>query len=94
LRSTSSTAWVTRAINGVHCHDTAPAFPGDPMYPYAGKLIRDLTLAEIKTLDCGFTDPGFPQQVRVPTFGVIAHLSNADAVAATAVFVRIGKHRP
>jgi glycerophosphoryl diester phosphodiesterase len=55
-----------RAVNGVHCHDTAPAFTGDPMYPYAGKLIRDLTLAEIKTLDCGFTDPGFPQQVRVP----------------------------
>jgi glycerophosphoryl diester phosphodiesterase len=23
--------------------------------------------AQIKTLDCGFTDPGFPQQVRVPT---------------------------
>jgi glycerophosphoryl diester phosphodiesterase len=55
-----------RAVNSVHCHDTAPAFAGDPMYPYAGELIRDLTLAEIKTLDCGFTDPGFPQQVRVP----------------------------
>jgi glycerophosphoryl diester phosphodiesterase len=55
-----------RAINGTHCHDTAPAFAGDPMYPYAGRLIRDLTLAEIKTLDCGFTDPGFPQQIRVP----------------------------
>jgi glycerophosphoryl diester phosphodiesterase len=55
-----------RAINGVHCHDTAAAFPGDPLYPYAGKLIRDLTLAEIKTLDCGFTDPDFPRQVRVP----------------------------
>jgi glycerophosphoryl diester phosphodiesterase len=55
-----------RAVNGTHCHDTAPAFAGDPMYPYAGKLIRDLTVAEIKTLDCGFTDPGFPQQVRVP----------------------------
>jgi glycerophosphoryl diester phosphodiesterase len=56
-----------RAINGVHCHDTAPAFPGDPMYPYAGDLIKDLTPAEIKTLDCGFTDPDFPRQVRVPT---------------------------
>ncbi len=55
-----------RAVNAVHCHDTVPAFPGDPLFPYAGKLIRDLTLAEIKTLDCGFTDPGFPQQVRVP----------------------------
>jgi glycerophosphoryl diester phosphodiesterase len=56
-----------RAVNGVHCHDTAPAFAGDPLFPYAGKLIKDLTLAEIKTLDCGFTDPGFPLQVRVPT---------------------------
>jgi glycerophosphoryl diester phosphodiesterase len=54
-----------RAINGVHCHDTAPAFAGDPLYPYVGKLIKDLTLAEVKTLDCGFTDPGFPDQVRV-----------------------------
>jgi glycerophosphoryl diester phosphodiesterase len=56
-----------RAINGIHCHDTAPAFAGDPQYPYAGKLIKDLTLAQIKTLDCGFTDPDFPHQVRVPT---------------------------
>jgi glycerophosphoryl diester phosphodiesterase len=55
-----------RAINGVHCHDTAPAFPGDPMFPYAGDLIRDLTLAQVKTLDCGFTDPGFPLQVAQP----------------------------
>lgn len=55
-----------RAINSVHCHDTTPVFPGDPQYPYAGDLIKDLTLAEIKTLDCGFTDPGFPQQLRVP----------------------------
>lgn len=28
-------------------------FPGDPMYPYVGKLIANLTLAQIKTLDCG-----------------------------------------
>jgi glycerophosphoryl diester phosphodiesterase len=54
-----------RAINATHCHDTGPAFPGDPQYPYAGDLIKDLTLAEIKTLDCGFTDPEFPKQVRV-----------------------------
>jgi glycerophosphoryl diester phosphodiesterase len=56
----------------VHCHDTAPATPGDPDYPYAGKNIKDLTLAQIKTLDCGHLDPGFPDQVdsgvqRMPT---------------------------
>jgi glycerophosphoryl diester phosphodiesterase len=55
-----------RNVNATHCHDTGPATPGDPLYPYAGKLIKDLTLAQIKKLDCGFTDPGFPDQVRVP----------------------------
>ena len=55
-----------RQVNGVHCHDTAPVTPGDPLFPYAGKNIKDLTLAQIKTLDCGFTDPGFPKQIRQP----------------------------
>jgi hypothetical protein len=32
---------------------TAKQFPGDPMYPYVGKYITHLTLAQIKTLDCG-----------------------------------------
>jgi glycerophosphoryl diester phosphodiesterase len=61
-----------RQINGVHCFDTAPATPGDPAFPYVGKNIKDLTLAQIKTLDCGHRDPGFPDQVdsgvqRMPT---------------------------
>jgi hypothetical protein len=28
-------------------------FPEDPMYPYVGKYIAHLTLAQVKTLDCG-----------------------------------------
>jgi glycerophosphoryl diester phosphodiesterase len=61
-----------RQINGVHCFDTAPVTPGDPAFPYVGKNIKDLTLAQIKTLDCGHLDPGFPDQVsqgvqRMPT---------------------------
>jgi glycerophosphoryl diester phosphodiesterase len=35
------------------CKDTAPAFPGDPEFPYLGKYIKDLTLAQVRTLDCG-----------------------------------------
>ena len=31
-----------------------PARPADPKFPSAGELIKDLTLAQIKTLDCGF----------------------------------------
>ncbi|MCY1142440.1 glycerophosphodiester phosphodiesterase family protein [Actinoplanes sp. Pm04-4] len=53
-----------RTINGSHCVDTAPAQPGDPEYPYVGKLVHDLTLAQIKTLDCG--SKVVPGQVAVP----------------------------
>jgi glycerophosphoryl diester phosphodiesterase len=56
-----------RNINGSHCIDTEPVRPGDPMYPYVGKLVHDLTLAQVKTLDCGSrTLPEFPNQVAVP----------------------------
>jgi glycerophosphoryl diester phosphodiesterase len=61
-----------RQVNTTHCKDGAPVTPGDPLFPYAGKNIKDLTLAQIKTLDCGHLDPAFPQQVaqgvqRMPT---------------------------
>jgi glycerophosphoryl diester phosphodiesterase len=56
-----------RTINGSHCVDTAPVKPGDPEYPYVGKQVRQLTLAQLKTLDCGVkTLPDFPKQVAVP----------------------------
>lgn len=52
-----------RRINGNKCADTGPATPGDPQYPYVGKYIRDLTLAQVKTLNCGYQQlPGFPEQ--------------------------------
>jgi glycerophosphoryl diester phosphodiesterase len=56
-----------RTVNGSHCVDTAPAVPGDPEFPYVGKLVHDLTLAQLKTLDCGSkTLPEFPRQQPVP----------------------------
>ncbi|TDC56915.1 hypothetical protein E1212_00170 [Jiangella ureilytica] len=56
-----------RAVNGSHCIDTAPATPGDPEYPYVGDLVRDLTLAQLKTIDCGTkTLPELPEQVPAP----------------------------
>lgn len=55
-----------RQISAQKCQDTGPAFPGDPMYPYVGKYIKDLTLAEIKTMDCGYQQlPGFPEQEQI-----------------------------
>ncbi|POM27092.1 Glycerophosphoryl diester phosphodiesterase precursor [Actinomadura rubteroloni] len=58
-----------RQISGTKCRDTGPVAPGDPMYPYVGKYIKDLTLAQIKTLDCGYQQlPGFPEQEVVRGF--------------------------
>ncbi|WP_230860130.1 glycerophosphodiester phosphodiesterase family protein [Actinoplanes aureus] len=56
-----------RTVNGSHCADTAPVRPADPEFPYVGKLVRDLTLAQLKTLDCGSrTPPDAPRQIPVP----------------------------
>ncbi|MFB4316612.1 glycerophosphodiester phosphodiesterase family protein [Actinomadura sp. 21ATH] len=38
--------------------DTGPALPGDPRYPYVGKPLRELTLAQIRTVDAGIRRPG------------------------------------
>jgi glycerophosphoryl diester phosphodiesterase len=56
-----------RTVNGSHCADTAPAWPGDRQYPYVGDVVHDLTLRQLRTLDCGSkTLPEFPGQVAVP----------------------------
>ncbi|EJD04400.1 PLC-like phosphodiesterase [Fomitiporia mediterranea MF3/22] len=45
--------WHDEEIIAGKCQDTVPAFPGDPDFPYVGKYIANLTLAQLKTLDCG-----------------------------------------
>ncbi len=52
--------WHDPIIEPTKCADTGPAFPGDPQYPYVGKLVHDLTLQQIRTLDCGKLLPTFP----------------------------------
>jgi glycerophosphoryl diester phosphodiesterase len=61
-----------RQISAQKCRDTAPLTPGDPMYPYVGKYIKDLTLAQIKTMDCGYQQlPGFPEQEQIKGFRMV-----------------------
>jgi glycerophosphoryl diester phosphodiesterase len=61
-----------RQISSQKCKDTGPAVAGDPMYPYVGKYIKDLTLAEIKTMDCGYQQlPGFPEQEQITGFRMV-----------------------
>ncbi|MEU0134550.1 glycerophosphodiester phosphodiesterase family protein [Streptomyces sp. NPDC006296] len=55
-----------RQVSAQKCRDTGPSAPRDPMYPYVGKYIKDLTLAQIRTMDCGYRQlPGFPEQERI-----------------------------
>ncbi|MBG6059237.1 glycerophosphoryl diester phosphodiesterase [Cryobacterium sp. MP_M5] len=55
--------WHDDIMTAAKCADTAPAFAGDPAFPYADDRVRDLTLAQIRTMDCGFQQlPGFPTQ--------------------------------
>lgn len=53
--------WHDPVIESQQCSDTGPAFAGDPSYPYVGKLVHDLTLAQIRTLDCGKPASQFPR---------------------------------
>ncbi|GAA4869831.1 glycerophosphodiester phosphodiesterase family protein [Saccharopolyspora cebuensis] len=56
-----------RQVSAAVCQDTGPAFPGDPEYPYVGKYVRTLTLAQVRTMDCGsLTKPQHPGQRPVP----------------------------
>lgn len=45
--------WHDEKIDKTKCQDTQPATAGDPLFPYVGRNVANLTLAQIKTLDCG-----------------------------------------
>lgn len=70
-----------RRTNPSKCLDTAPAFPGDPEFPYAGKYVKDLTFAQVRTLDCGSTRwSQYPDQelspgARMPTLAELFDLA-------------------
>ncbi|MGB8390361.1 MAG: glycerophosphodiester phosphodiesterase family protein [Mycobacterium sp.] len=53
--------WHDPIVGADQCADTGPAFAGDPAYPYAGKLVHELTLVQIRTLDCGKPSSRFPR---------------------------------
>jgi glycerophosphoryl diester phosphodiesterase len=52
--------WHDPTVDPEKCADTGPAFAGDPAYPYVGKLVHELTLVQIATLDCGRRLAEFP----------------------------------
>ncbi|EPT04407.1 hypothetical protein FOMPIDRAFT_1040162 [Fomitopsis schrenkii] len=59
--------WHDENVTPEKCIDTVPAFPDDPDFPYVGKYIANLTLAQLKTLDCGSKrQDGYPMQLTYP----------------------------
>lgn len=69
-----------RQVNGNKCTDTVPVTPGDAEYPYVGDYVKNLTLQQVKTLDCGTrTLPQYSEQqsdpgARMPTLGQVFDL--------------------
>ncbi|WP_179276054.1 glycerophosphodiester phosphodiesterase family protein [Rhodococcus sp. 06-235-1A] len=56
-----------RKVSDKKCVDSGALTPGDPEFPYVGKFVNTLTLAQIRTLDCGaLTLADYPEQQRVP----------------------------
>lgn len=57
--------WHDASIQDDKCTDTAPVTPDDPLFPYVGKDVHDLTWEQIQTLTCDRTLSGFPDAVPV-----------------------------
>lgn len=55
-----------RQVQAHKCRDTEPANSEDPEFPYVDKYIKNLTLSQIRTLDCGFQQlPGYSRQQNI-----------------------------
>ena len=81
-----------RRVSDAKCVDTAPATPGDPEFPYVGDYIKDLTLAQVWTLDCGQPLSQYPEQnvvegARIPLLSEVFAL--VDCYRANQVWFNI-----
>ncbi|MFJ9366173.1 hypothetical protein ACIRRA_17415 [Nocardia sp. NPDC101769] len=65
-RRQDAALWRDPVIQAEKCADTAPSFPGDPRFPYVGKLVHDLTYDRVHTLDCGEKLAGFAAAQELP----------------------------
>lgn len=79
-RDAQPLVWHDPVIEPEKCTDTGPAFAGDPDFPYVGRRVAELTLAQVRTLDCGHLLPEFPD-AEVVSGNVIATLPEVFALA-------------
>ncbi len=87
-------------VSAVTSADTRPVTPEDPAFPYVGKPINALTLAQLRTLDVGVRLPRHPDDVfaatqatmpetRMPTFGAVLGLAAAYAAEGVRLHVEL-----
>lgn len=59
--------WHDEEVTAEKCIDTEPVSPNDPDFPYVGKFVANLTLAQLKTIDCGSKRlNNYPMQLTYP----------------------------
>ncbi|QKG23390.1 glycerophosphodiester phosphodiesterase family protein [Actinomadura verrucosospora] len=73
-----------QVLSPANLADTAPAWPDDPAFPYVGTPIRELTLAQLKTVDAGVRqrDDAFARTQRPLPGTPIPTLAEACALLA------------
>ncbi|MDR8407708.1 glycerophosphodiester phosphodiesterase [Nonomuraea sp. 3-1Str] len=87
-------------VSAVTSADTRPVRAGDPAYPYVGKPVNSLTLAQLRTLDVGVRLPRHPDdpfaitqvpvpETRMPTLGAVLGLVNAYEADAVRLHVEL-----
>ncbi|MET8335645.1 glycerophosphodiester phosphodiesterase family protein [Streptosporangium canum] len=85
-------------VSAVTSADTRPARYDDPLFPYVGRPVGELTLAQLRTLDCGVRLPRHPEDrfvrtqtpvpdTRMPTLGAVLGL--VDAYGADGVRLHV-----
>ncbi|WP_326646500.1 glycerophosphodiester phosphodiesterase family protein [Streptosporangium sp. NBC_01755] len=85
-------------VSAVTSVDVRPAFRDDPAFPYVGRPVGELTLAQLRTLECGVRVPRHPEDrfaptqlpvpnTRMPTLGSVLGL--LDAYGADGVRVHV-----
>jgi glycerophosphoryl diester phosphodiesterase len=69
-----------QALRADTVRDRGPCRPDDPLFPYVGRPIRELTLAQVKTVDAGVPHPRFAKtqtplaDERIPTLAEVCAL--------------------
>lgn len=71
-----------QALNAGTVRDRGPCRPRDPLYPYVGRPIRELTLAQIKTIDAGIVNRRFAETQTPAPGAEVPTLAEACALVA------------